>query len=381
MMDYIPDEIIDNILSNLHKPDKTLKLFNLTRIYKLRIVNKTFKRYIDNIKVSIYADEKYNVNEYENIFNRLAYSGLECNFKWLFNNNFHLSINNINNLIIHFRYDILKLICEYDNLQDILFNRFNLFTFKDEIDILSLSKSENPLIVSGMNFNKNNTNLNIIKLLLNPTIKSNPYIHQLPELFNTVIKYNNIVIIKYLVTHYYSYISHYSYRLINYMMQSNNNDDLYFYLVQNNKINITDQYLINCIRRKYNDLFIFSYEKINRNCDYRYLISKMYEINNIELFRYILKNNESIDFLYVVNNMLCQKNMFDYISLLLNEYFDKLDKKSNFIKLCLNNCIDKNIIKHLVDTGFKITIEDIRTCLDMDDIILVEYLSKKYNSI
>ena len=380
-MDNIPDDIIDNILSHLHKPDKTLKLFNFRRIYKLRIVNKTFKRYIDNIKSSIYADEKYNVNEYENIFNSLAYRGLKCNFEWLFNNNFHVSINNINNLIIHFRYDILELICNYNNLIDILFNRFNLFTFKDDLDILSLSKSENPLIVSGMNFNKKNPNLNIIKLLLNPNIKNNPYIHQIPALFHTAIKYNNIIIIKYLVTHYYSNISHYSYRLINYMMQSYDNDDLYFYLVQNNKINITDQYLVNCIRRKYNDLLIFSYEKINKNCDYRYLISKMYENNNIELFRYILKNNDKIDFLYIVNNMLCHKKMFDYISLLLNEYFDNLDKESNFIKLCLNNCIEKKVIKHLVDEGFKITIDDIRTCLDMEDIRLVEHLSKKFNSI
>ena len=79
--------------------------------------------------------------------------------------------------------------------------------------------------------------------------------------------------------------------------------------------------------------------------------------------------------------MLCHKNMFDYISLLLNEYFDDLDKNSDFIKLCLNNCIEKTVIKHLVDVGFKITIDDIRTCLDMEDIKLVEHLSKKFNSI
>lgn len=79
--------------------------------------------------------------------------------------------------------------------------------------------------------------------------------------------------------------------------------------------------------------------------------------------------------------MLCHKKMFDYISLLLNEYFDHLDKESQFVKLCLNNCIEKTVIKHLVDEGFKITIDDIRTCLDMEDIRLVEHLSKKFNSI
>ena len=42
---------------------------------------------------------------------------------------------------------------------------------------------------------------------------------------------------------------------------------------------------------------------------------------------------------------------------------------------------EKTVIKHLVDEGFKITIDDIRTCLDMEDIRLVEHLSKKFNSI
>ena len=65
----------------------------------------------------------------------------------------------------------------------------------------------------------------------------------------------------------------------------------------------------------------------------------------------------------------------------LPEFRDIRKKNSDFIKLCLNNCIEKTVIKHLVDEGFKITIDDIRTCLDMEDIVLVEHLSKKFNSI
>ena len=375
-MNDLPYEIYDCILSNL-KHNLVINIINLSKFYKLRIINKSFKNYIDNVDDLIY----FRVNDIDMIFNRLCRIGYIKNFEWLFNNNLYLSINNINNLIIHYRGDVIKLLVKYNNLKDILFNRFNLFSVNESLDIISLTKSNNPLVTSGMVFNKKTTNLDVIKLLLDKDIINNPYIHQIPSLFITAIKYNNIVVIKYLVTHYYNNISHYSYRLINYMMQSNNNEDLYFYLVQNNKINITDQYLINCIRKKYNDLFIFSYEKINKNCDYRYLISKMYENNNLELFRYLMKNTDNIDFLYIVNNMLCHKKMFDYISLLLNEYFDKLNKDSDFIKLCLNNCIEKTVIKHLVDVGFKITIDDIRTCLDMEDIRLVEHLSKKYNSI
>ena len=380
-MDSVPIDILHNILSNLHKSDRSFKIYDSRRIYNLRIVNKSFKNYIDNIKNLIYLNDRYNTNHYENMFNRLAYSGLYCNFEWLFNNNYHISINNINNLIIHYRHDIFELLMTYDNLKNMLFNRFNLFAFKDELDILSLSKSDNPLIIAGSHFTNKQSNLNIIKLLLNKNIKCNPFIHQVPELFQISIKHNNIILIKYLVTFYYSYIEHHVYKLTNYMMNSNNNEDLYFYLVQNDKIKISHQFLINCIRKKYNELFIYSCDKINHDYEYKCLISKIYEHNNTDLFIYLLKNIDNIDFLYIVDEMLNYKKMFKYISYLLNEYFDKLDKSSQFIKLCITNCIEKNVIKHLVDVGFKITIDDIRLCLDMEDIKLVEHLSKKYNSI
>ena len=77
----------------------------------------------------------------------------------------------------------------------------------EKLDIISLTKSDNPLVTSGMVFNKNNNNLDIIKLLLDKDIKNNPYIHQIPSLFITSIKYNNIVVIKYLVTFYYENIN------------------------------------------------------------------------------------------------------------------------------------------------------------------------------
>ena len=122
-MDSIPIDILHNILSNLHKSDRSFKIYDSRRLYNLRIVNKSFKNYIDNIKNLIYLNDRYNTNHYENMFNRLAYSGLYCNFKWLFNNDYHLSINNINNLIFHYRYDIFELLMTYDNLKNMLFNR------------------------------------------------------------------------------------------------------------------------------------------------------------------------------------------------------------------------------------------------------------------
>lgn len=376
-MDSIPEDIFYNILSQLHASNSSFNNINYRDLYKLRIVNKSFKYYIDNIKNCKLCN---NVNSYENIFNRLAYSGLFCNFEWLFNNNFCISINNINNLIIHFRYDILNLLIKYDNLKNILFNRFNLFTYKGELDILSLSKSDNPLIIAGMNFNNKESNLNIINLLLNDSINGNPYIHQIPDLFQIAIKHNNIVIIKYLITNYYSQIKHHCYKLISYMMCSNNNEELFFYVVQSDKIDITSQFLINCIKKSYNELFIYSYNKIIVG-NYKNLLFHICEKNNIHLFSFILKNEDNIDFNNIVDQLLNYDNKFKFISLLLNEYFDLIDKNSKFIKLCLKNDIEDSIIIHLINEGFKITIDDMKECINKENIILLEYLSKKYNSI
>ena len=358
-MNNIPYEMYDHILSHL-KINVVLNITNLSKFYRLRIINKSFKKYIDNVNDLIY----FEVSDINNIFNRLCRIGLLKNFIWLFNNNLYLSINNINNLIIYYRSDVIQLLLKYNNLKDILFNRFNLFSVNENLDIISLTKSNNPLITCAKTFNNKKTNLDIIKLLLDDTIKNNPYIHQLSSLFITSIKYNNIILIKYLVTFYYDNIMHLSYRLINYMMCSNNNEDLFFYLVQNDKININDKFLANCIKKKYNDLFIFSYDKIDYN-SYKYIffLTYIYQNNNLELFEYILKNIPNINFEYIINNMILYDDMFFYISLLLNEYFNKIPKKSLFIKLCIKNNIEKTIIKHLIDNNYKLTSEDINYCI------------------
>ena len=97
-MNILPIELVDNIIVNLYDlpPHK---------LYNLRKVNKNFKICINNINNNDF--KKYN---YENILNNLAYRGLYNNFKWLFNNNISVSINNINNLIINRRIDILQLL-------------------------------------------------------------------------------------------------------------------------------------------------------------------------------------------------------------------------------------------------------------------------------
>ena len=202
-MDSLPIEIYDLILTNFHN-------YNPIHLYKLRIINKTFKNSIDNINYLTIKPYKF-----EDIFNKLAYTGIIKTFKWLFNNKLIININNINNIIINNRDDIFNLILSYDYLSNIIFNRMNFHTENVESDIISLSKSNNPLMVCGMNYDKKNSKLNIIKELLNYKVKNNPYINQLPGLFEICVKYNNIVIIKYLITYYYYKINHLIHKIYN----------------------------------------------------------------------------------------------------------------------------------------------------------------------
>ena len=233
------------------------------------------------------------------------------------NNNISVSINNINNLIINRRIDILQLLIKYNYLHNLLFNRFNLFNYKNELDILSLSESENPLVSAG----KFHGNLEIIKILLNDNIKNNPYINQIPGLFEICIKYNNVIVIDYLIKNYYSNIEHHIHKINNLILKSNKDlSDLIYYLLIHCNYPISDIFLINLIKKHYTGIF-----------------------------KYCIDN-------YKIN----------------------LDK--DFINISLLNNLNYQFIIYLIELNFKITIKDIEIALKDQNIYLVEHLSRKFNN-
>ena len=310
-MDILPIELTNNIIVNLYN------LYNLPphELYKLRKVNQNFKICIDNI-----INNNFKIYNYENILNKLAINGLYINFKWLFNNNINVYINNINNLIINNRTDILQLLIKYDYLHNLLFNRFNLFNYKDELDILSLSESENPLVSSG----KYHGNLDIIKILLNRNIKNNPYINQIAGLFEICIKYNNVIVIDYLIKNYYSNIEHHIHKINNLILKSNINlSDLIYYLLIECSYPVSDTFLINLIKKHYTNIFKYCIDNYGINC---------------------------------------------------------IDKNENFINTALYNNLNYDFIIYLIEQDFKITITDIEKALQNKNIYLVEQLSRKFNN-
>jgi hypothetical protein len=251
------------------------------------------------------------------------------------------------------------------------------------MDILSLSKSDNPLMIAGSSFDKKESNLDIIKILLDSNIIGNPYINQVSGLFEICVKYNNIVILKYLVTHYFPYISHLRHKLTTLLSKSNNNiEDIFYYLIQNNKYEINEQFLISCIKKKYNDLFIYSIKKTTEIYNIKSIIDYIIDFHNIDIFKFILKYNfNNINFKYIINSLLCENEKKEFVDILLDCYIDSIDKNTSFIKLCLTNEYSNFIIINLINSNFKIDIEDIGIAYNNKNIILVEHLSKKYNSI
>ena len=376
----IPPDIFDLIISNLND-------MNPKFLYKLRIINKLFKNHIDNIKIE-------NINRYNlsNIFNKLSYEGFYTTFKWLFDNNLYITLNNINNLISNDRENIIKLLTQYDYLKNKLYNNYNCNSH-DIIgnDIISLSKSNNPLMLCAKNLN---CKLTTIKILLDNSVKNNPYIKQLPGLFNTCIKYNNVIVIKYLVTYYYDKIKNIIWKINTLILNTNDIEDLLYYLIITKKIVINELLIINLIKKKYNDLCIYCFNnnpelKSNNN-----IINDIIKTNNIRLFNFI--KDIIFDYSNIIKILLNESNKYDpnisyyytnhenykiFIENIINLDLNKINKDNKLIKLCLLNNIKNETIINLINEKYHVEIEDISIALQNRNIILVELLSRKFNNI
>ena len=374
MMHELPNEIFNHLMTKLNDENPVF-------LYKLRIINKDFKKYIDDIQIN-------NINAYnfEDILNKLAYEGFYMTFKWLFNNNINITINNINNLILNNREDIIKLLIQYDYLKDKLYSNCNSRELIGN-DIISLSKSNNPLMLCAMNNTIIDSKLSIIKILLDSAIKNNPYMNQLSGLFDICIKYNNIVIIKYLVTYYYDKIKNIIWKINTLILNKNNIEYLLYYLIISKKIIINELLIINLIKKKYNDLVIYCLNdlvilKFNEN-----IIINIIKTNNILLFNYIEENISNYDIIVKTLLKECMKCNINivysklFIKNIINNYLNKISKNDDLIKLCLLNKLDDEIILNLIEQNYIISIIDIEIALENQNIILVEHLSKKFNNI
>ena len=152
-------------------------------------------------------------------------------------------------------------------------------------------------------------------------------------------------------------------------------EDLLFYLVISDKIKITNQILSAIISKKYNDFFIYCYEKINeKELQKQELLKITIQNSNTELFNYLI--NETSFNKYNISQLINTTVIKDkqFINNILENHIKKLDHKSPIIRICLENDIDYHMIHNLVLAGYYYSYEELNIVLKNKDITLLKLL-------
>ena len=215
--------------------------------------------------------------------------------EWLFENNVQFKLNHVRTMIINNRIDIIKKGFFYSDFLKLIFNRFYLSEEDLSENVLYAAyESNNPIIVAAK-YNR----VEIVKLLIEQSSVGNPYSKVINGILNIAVRYNHKKNFAYLVT--------YQYESIKILLKGSLNQKLFivwiivkifFYMILNEKIDIDINILLGCITKNYKDLFFYCY-KILEIKDRLKLITKAIEVENIDLFNYVMSDyNISDTFLY-----------------------------------------------------------------------------------
>ena len=368
-MDNLPEEIfIEKIFFNL-------KSLEPHKLYNLRIINKKFKKYIDDLKYNYYIDN-LDKRIICNHFNRLSQSNTLENiivFKWLFKNNIFLSDNNILNLVKDDRLDVFNESLKYNENINIIFskNRYQLLSFGENIKII---KENSPLILAGYE-----NNFNMIKFFLETKgITINPFFRQLDILIDVLLEKGNKKIIKYILTYYYDKITGKKLTTQKVLDKLNDCEDLIFYCVQSRKICMNNNLIFICINKNYTKLCKYAYNQINFNIlipgEHIELIIRK---SNIDLMNYFI-SKYPLNFSYVLKHL---KKLFvskEFFLNIFNNYLNLINQEYPIIEIYLRYDKDYKNIRMLVNNNYVITKKCIIEALEFSDKRIFKLLSEKY---
>ena len=365
MLDRLPDDVLITVFHYAcSKPTEYLSLMN---------INKCIYTSIDQLN-NIYECDDHNYDEDINRICKWKMSSINT-FQWLFKNKVKLSLQNIKELIICNRYDVFNdgLLNEY--FLKIIFNRFYIYIEPDN-DIFSLVSTKNPLILAGM-YNR----IEIIKLLLDKTRNIvNPYIDIIPSLLDISIKYNHKNLLSYLILNYYNLISNLIQTKLNTIINRIDNcEDILFYLMINKGIVLNQKHFRSLITMNYSDFFIRYYSKNSNNNSNNSLLEKSIELGNINIFNYIMEhhNPSTKEFTKMIHKNNGHSSSF--LDNIYTQYLHLIEKKTPFIKLCIQTNIESNKIISLIHQGFVFDDEDMRYSLDQKKYQLLELMCRTLN--
>ena len=397
MIDTLPEDVITLILNHLETDNPLNESTNLSYlkmdinfVLSLRNINKYFKNYIEqktNIWFKIVRDNRngcFNtlITE-DNCIHILDNRSKEIDdlclkntpiyiFHWLFVNNIHLSIKNIQNLIIKNRVDVFKKGLQHREFLKILFNRFHLCS---NSDILSLSKNINPMS-TAVRYDR----VNIIKLLLETSSHGNPYLDQIESIFEESIKYINTGTLNYLLVNYYDKLKEIINRKFNtIILRFSNIEDILFYIVVNQKAQITRENMKSLISKNYFELFKYCYKNYIQSKNNSDLLLKCVETSSFIIFDYLMndgcyinKNEFSTAFLSK------KKHNTVFLNMILDKYVDLLPLNSNIVSLSIKNKVDSNRIEKLINNNYYYDEKDIIIILEDKNIKLAKIMINAY---
>lgn len=385
MIDNLPEDVINLILNNLEDKNhitKNISYFrmNVNYILSLRNINKFFKEYIEkqkNLWCVLPSDKIIDINvihdKRSTEIDTLCLKNTPVStFIWLFENNLHLSIKNIQNLIIKNRVDVVRQGLHYSEFLKLLFNRFHLCSNND---ILSLSNNVNPMSAAVRH-----DRVEIVRILLESGNHGNPYLNQINSVFEESIKYVKTGTLNYLLVNYYDKLKETVNRKFNtIILRFSNIEDILFYITINQKAQITRENMKSLISKNYIDLFKYCYEKHIHGKNNSDLLLKCVESNSFVIFDYLMSNGSYINPSEFSTVFLSKKkHHIIFLNMILDNYIDLLPVNTNIISVSIKNKVDFGRIEKLINNNYHYDEKDIINVLEQKDIKLAKLMINEY---
>lgn len=389
MFDRLPEEVITLILNYLEN-NRNISSFtklsytrmDVNYILSLKNVNKSFKRFIekqvdtwDECKTSSLS-KPFIISETRSTqVDNLCLKKTPIRvFRWLFDNNIHLSTKNIQKLIIKDRIDVFLLGFHYQEFLKTIFNRFQLCSSND---IFGLSENTNPMVTAVRH-----DRVNIVKLLLETSTNGNVYLDQITGIFEESIKFIKKGTLNYLLINHHDKLKDVINKKFNtIILRFDNIEDILFYIIINKKADVNREILKSIISKNYIQLFEYCHKnffsKTRNNSD---LLLKCLESNSFVIFDYLMVNGSYIHPSEFSEIFLSKKKHHTiFLNMILDKYLDLIPIKRNIITVAIKNKVDERRIEHLIKKSYQYDEKDIIMVLENKNILLARTMINSYS--
>lgn len=398
MIDSLPEEVLNLIINNLEednpsKYERTKISFyreSILYVLSLRNVNRFFKNFIESqndiwmkVENTGYLESYSNYNPRPHVINEKRSDEIEqlClkntsldDFRWLFNNNLHLSSKNIQRLIIKNRIDVIKMGFYYEDFLKLVFNKFHLCSSND---LFGLSENTNPMM-TAVRYDR----VEIVKLFLESSLLGNPYLDQIESIFDESVKYIKTGTLNYLIVNHYERLKkQIDRKFTTLILRFNNIEDTLFYIVVNKKATINRDVMKSLISKNYIDLFKYcykneNYDKFKNNSDF---LKKCIDVNAFIIFDYLMENNSYINpSEFTASFLEKKKHNVIFFNMILDKYLDLIPLNSKLVSLSIKNKIDEKRLIRLLDKGYFFNEKDIIEVLTAKKINIAKVMINSY---